>query len=441
MSPICSRVGLVALTLALAAAPAARGQQPPGDPHPLDAKEKARALHQSQKGEPEALRRSLRDVALTAYHLRLRQVRNGTLMPDFAFHDLVRLVAADSALARTPAEHLAALARYWAGWREIDLLTAERVAAGIKQFTSADAWAAHTEHLLAELRLVRELAEAREQLPGVLHLALDDPDPFEDRGVVRAEFGATRVEPRRLARAALDACNNEHATRSKRIQAGTDTPDVFLPMGDRRLAAARAAGANPAEYLAAVEAVWMLNRDLERLTLERVEAGIKQFTPADYYETRDHRLEASVLMAEARGGAGKPLPLQGGLQDPVAPLLDAPLDTKDAARAKFEATRADVRQLTLERRAAILAANQFRPELWNEISKRLLDVEQALARGKADHVEALERHLARVAEIEALTRERIETGIKQFTPADFWEARYDRILAELWLAEARAARE
>ena len=144
------------------------------------------------------------------------------------------------------------------------------------------------------------------------------------------------------------------------------------------------------------------------------------------------------------------------MQDPFAAKHDDPLDTRDIARAKSEATRVDVGELNRQRRETLLAAYALRVRRFKEgrdasddlssVSQRLLDAELALARGKAERVAALERQWARAAEIEDLVRERMDSPIRMFSrspfaSADFWEARYDRILAELRIADACAARE
>jgi hypothetical protein len=381
----------------------------------------------------------------------LLHVRAGMVMPDVLLYDMGRLVAADYSLAKTPADRVAALEQYCSLCREAETLTLDRVMAGIKQFSSADYWAARAERLLAELRLFKELGDAGKPLPGSLQGALHDPDPFELQGP-QAEFAAARVGPRRLAEAARDACANEYAARIQRIMGGTETPDVLPLIGLRRVAAVEAAGDDPAERLAAVEAAWLLCRDVEDLTRERIEAGVKMFIPADYFDARDRCLETNLLLIQARGGAVRPRPLTGGLQDPFGAVHDDPLGTKNLARAKSEAARADVEGLNRQRRETLPTASRVRlervragtdsAETISADSRRFLDAELALAgENQAERLAVLERYLARAAEIEAMVLERVEKGVKTFTPADLWEARYDRIDAELRLAEARAAKD
>jgi hypothetical protein len=448
MSRLVFRPVLVVLTLALIACSAARGQRVPGDEDPLD-KARARAVREGHPDRTQALGQALRGTAQAVCSIRLNRFRVGADYPDLVLEDLGKLLTADLALANTPAERRAAWGRHWAGCLEVELLLLHHVEAGIRNFTIADYWAARTERLLAA-SLVAEIGRAGQPAPGSLHSALDDADSLDSRAP-RDEFEMTRAEPRRLGRAARDACENEYAVRSRRLTAGSDTPNHLLPLGARRLAAARAAGENPEEYLAAVETLWLRSWNIEQLTRERVESGIKAFSSADVYEARDRRLETSALLAKARRGAGMPLPLQGSLQ---ASLLDGdpdPLNTRDVARAKAEATRADIADLNRQRREAILTEYAARiqrvrdgtdtPDVTSAASRRLCDVELALASGKAGRLAALERKWAQAAEIERFARKRMEAGIRQFTWANVLDARYDRILAELRLAEARGAKE
>ena len=448
MSPIASRSLLIVLVLALVPSPAVWGQPVPVDEDPLD-KARARAVREGHPDRTQALGQALLGTAQAVCSIRLYRFRVGADHPDLVLEDLGKRLTADLALAKTPAERRAAWGRHWAGCLEVELLLLHHVEAGIRNFTIADYWAARTERLLAA-SLVAEIGRAGQPAPGSLHNALDDADSLDSRAP-RDEFEMTRAEPRRLARAARDACENEYAVRSRRLRAGSDTPYQLLPLGARRLATARAAGENPAEYLAAVETLWLRSWDIEQLTQEWVESGIKKFSSADVYEARDRRLETNVLLAEARRGAGMPLPLQGNLQ---ASLLDGerdPLNTRDVARAKAEATRADIANLNRQRREAILTEYAARiqrvrdgtdtPDVTSAASRRLCDVELALASGKAGRLAALERKWVQAAEIERLARERMEEGIRQFTWADFLDAQYDCILAKLRLAEARGGKE
>jgi hypothetical protein len=436
---------LVFLMLAPGVGLPARAQDDDGGP--LDAKDTARRLRQGQQAEPRSLTRALRDAARSAYDVRFQGVLGGTETPDRLLDELRRLLPAEWALADGPAGRVAAWQRYWAGAREFEELTRERVEERVRGFSSADYWAARYERLMAEASLLEELRRAGQPLAGTFSGALGDPDPGAAGLVARDAFRMSRAAPRESARAAHDACEREYEVRIQRIAAGTDTPDVTLAILPRRYAAAQAAGAGPAELLATREALLQMAWYCEVLIAERNEAGVKMFTPADYYDALDRRVEAGVLVAEDRRQGGRTRPLVGGLQDVIG-ALDDPLDTKRLARAKSDAARADPRRLVEGRREALLAAFATRlqriragtdtPDVTIELSRRLLAVELKLAAGPAERRAARERHWARALEIEVLTADRVSAGIKAFTPADYYEAQYERLLAELQMAQARA---
>ena len=117
---------LIVLTLALAASPAARGQQIPTGDDPFD-KERARGLHEGRRGQPQALGQALRDLARTAYSIRLQTIRAGVDTPDGILDDLARLWDADLTLAKTPADASPPGERYWAGVRNVEQLILEFV--------------------------------------------------------------------------------------------------------------------------------------------------------------------------------------------------------------------------------------------------------------------------------------------------------------------------
>jgi hypothetical protein len=459
-----SRSLLVVLTVALVACPEARAQQssdgPPSlaefgdDPSghdPLGARERARRLRQAQQVEPREARRALRDAAQSAYAVRMWRIQGGTDTPDVVLDLLPRLLVADLALAEgRAAERLAAREGYARALREIEDLTRRRIENGIQAVTPADYWALRCERLLAELDLARELGGPGKPLPGAPNRAIGDQDPFEAKAAARDEFEATRALPRLLAEAARDAPLREYQARMPRMFGWGVSPHDLLHIALRRVAAEGTRGESTVEYLAALEGLWQVTWYIERFTQQCIESGVKLFGPADYYATHDLRLEVEVWIAAARQQPGKPLPLRGGLQDAFA-MPDSPIDAKDVARAKSEAARVDVRQLLEKRREALLAEHEARlqriragtdtPDLLSTASARLLTVELALAPGRAERLAARERSWARAVQTEYLALERVMAGIKQFTPADYYEARYARILAELELAKARAARE
>jgi hypothetical protein len=423
------------------------------DDHPLNAKAMAKRLREAQRSEPGELARASHDTAKAAYEYRQQRIRGGSDMPDVVLDLLPKILAAELALADGRAGRLAALERAWVRFRQLERLTRDRVDAGVGKVTPADYYAVRSDRLLVELRLVRELGGKGKPLSGAVLdglAGLADEDSLSSKAAPRGVLAVTHSEPQVLAREARSAAINELQVRIPRIMGGTDTPDLSLLAAIRHVQAVRAGGANSADLQATLEAYWQQVWEIEVLTQERVEAGVKNFTPADYYDARDHRLEAEVWMMEARGQPNQLRPLQGGLQSPLWELVD-PLMTREYARAKFDAVRSDLRQLNLQRQQTLhagLAVREQRiragtdtPDVTQETAHRLAAVELTLASNRAERLAALQRHWVRTRTIEDLTRQRVEDGVKNFTPADWLQACYERLQAELRLVEARAAKE
>jgi hypothetical protein len=133
----------------------------------------------------------------------------------------------------------------------------------------------------------------------------------------------------------------------------------------------------------------------------------------------------------------------------VPHLVPDPLRlTKEIAKRQFEASRTTVHDLALARRETARACQQDRLErhragapdvtldLRLEASRRLLEAELAVLDDPAERLAAHERYweLTRIAE--DTVRALYEIG--RVGLADFMQTRYDRLDAELRLAEARA---
>jgi uncharacterized protein YlaI len=413
---------------------------------PLDGKALAKARRAADGAAPRELTRALVGAARSEHDERLHRVLGGVDTPDALLAALSRRLTAHLALADGRPGRLAALEGYWAGNRRVEELTKERVEAGTKNFAPADYWAARALRLLAEWRLARALADGGRTLPG----AADEAKPLQGKAVARDKRAASRAAPSVPARAALDAAVQEYRARTRRVGSGVDTPDMLLLASLRHVEAGRALAESPADLMRVLESHWQLAWEIEELTRERIEAGTRNFTPADYFEARDQRLEAEAWIAEARRQEGTSLPLKGGLRDPTWEGGDF-LGGGAVARAKFAAAQADPRQLLESRRECLRSAYAIRvqrvrggvdaPDATGEAARRLLAVDLALAGGRAERLAALEAYWARARELDDLTRQRVEAGVKNFTPADFWEARFYRLQAELWLIEAGAAKE
>ena len=446
MSRLVPRPVLVVLTLALIACSAARGQHVVGDDDLLD-KARARGLHAAHHTEPAPLKRAAPRRGADG----LRRSGGANSGRDTDSRRFVEPLAKTAGRRtcprgrprRSPRRPLALLGR-------------------APRFRGVDADAPRGGHQAIYLRGLlggSDGAAAGGVAPGRgtrrrgqavawdLSRRPRRPGPVGNQGDCAETNSRPCGQHRRqqLARAARGACAREYEERSQRIRDGKDTPDILLANANRRLAVERAASEGPAEFLAVLEGHWLMIWLGEQLARERVEAGIPGFTWADSYKTSAARLEAGVMIAAARRRADKPLPLRGGLQDRFG-AVDNRLDLRrmrgpssrphEPTSVNSIAERRDVPRRVFDSHPA---AKDSRSR--QRSSRRLLDPELDLADGKkAERLAALERHWARAAEIEGWVRGMFEHGVR-YSWEDFWEARYERIQAELWIAEARAARE
>jgi RNA polymerase sigma factor (sigma-70 family) len=160
------------------------------------------------------------------------------------------------------------------------------------------------------------------------------------------------------------------------------------------------------------------------------------------------KLKSAVIIAAAlalAAGAGW-LTYRGLAAEAPAPAAAAPLPPpKDEVRKEDPAIVAlqkeklhSVEQLYAIRIQRVRAGTDSRPEDLYAWSKRWLESEQEVNPGRDAHLKALRAHLERMKELEALIRERVEAGVKNFTPADLWAAVYAHQEAEIWLRKAEA---
>jgi RNA polymerase sigma factor (sigma-70 family) len=70
------------------------------------------------------------------------------------------------------------------------------------------------------------------------------------------------------------------------------------------------------------------------------------------------------------------------------------------------------------------------------LSKMWLEAEKEVNNNREGHLKALRAHFERMKELEELDRERVNAGVRQFTPAILAKAEFARYEAEIWLRKA-----
>jgi hypothetical protein len=286
---------------------------------------------------------------------------------------------------------------------------------------------------------VAEILTPREDDAGVLHV--------DTKELARARREATRADPSRWAVRRREALAHAFAMRLKLAEEGIELiVEQTMRLSQRLLDVSRALDSSPAARLAALEAhwarLWLVEQSGRVTAAKRGPGGA-----LDLLTARAGRLQAEVWLDEARKTRGKPRPLAGTLQDLSREIAD-PLDTKELARAKFAAVRAEPRTLARARLEAERAVYEGGLRLASEgkeiaieyrfaESLRLLDAEQAACDGPEARRVALAAHWARILDLEQFLRRSGERDPWRYTAVDAWEACAHRLQAEIWLHEAR----
>ena len=111
---------------------------------------------------------------------------------------------------------------------------------------------------------------------------------------------------------------------------------------------------------------------------------------------------------------------------------ETPSGINELKKAKVQTARDALHALDVQIKAGRLTASDDTISTW---SKRLLEAELALCEKKAERLAAHERHLKYMKQFEDRVTEMYKVG--RYSILSVTEARYGRLEAELWLAEAK----
>jgi hypothetical protein len=130
----------------------------------------------------------------------------------------------------------------------------------------------------------------------------------------------------------------------------------------------------------------------------------------------------------------------------VPPFVIDPLQSKDLAKAKLEATTGTTRELLLakleaarreyEGRESESIAGRGTLDILFGASLRLLDSEREVDVSPGEHLAALHRYWSRSKLLEDRQKAWMEAG--RVPVKEYYEAKYRRLLAEIWIADAKA---
>jgi hypothetical protein len=284
-------------------------------------------------------------------------------------------------------------------------------------------------------------AASRAPAQGV-HLPENSTDPLDElKQAAQARYARQTAAPAELARARLETAREGHDAQRRILEMGKGNLEIVREW-ERALAEAQRALDEPDATAGLAERAWERAWLYERVVTERLQNG--RADRCAWFESRAVRLEGEIRWAEARTGRGKRSggPLFGPL------FLEEEALVIPLARAKFDATQADLGEL---RRARLAALRGERDEYWriletgkgqpdNAVGPALLGLgaELALLGPDADPTPALLRAWGPAWTAERNGEDRYLVG--RIAQEDFLALRLLRLDLELALARARSAR-
>jgi hypothetical protein len=295
---------------------------------------------------------------------------------------------------------------------------------------------------LLSLALLQDTRVAVAQAPAEADAALASADLQSAKVLAKFEVEAARADLRELMLARRDAVRVGLDARFKEFLAGRGTLDILLEFARYWLQSEHSLQESPSGQIAALERYWAITREIEEVNKGRYWAG--RIPLKDYAETSYERRTAEIELIQARSAKDKPLPLAGGTALVLHEYAISSVPAKLLAKAEFEASQADVRELARARlgtaeviiRSRVLEflAGRGTLDIMLEDGLRWLRAELAVRDDPADRLAAYERHWELVFLIDEVQQDRYEAS--RIPIQDRQQARYFRLQAELWLLAA-----
>jgi hypothetical protein len=115
------------------------------------------------------------------------------------------------------------------------------------------------------------------------------------------QFAPAKEDPkdnelRKLLKERYNAAVDEVSVRLQRVEGGAETPDELIPAARRVIESGLELSDKPTDQLVLLEKDVALTKLVEKLTKERVDAGVKNFTPADLSKAKYARADAEIRL-------------------------------------------------------------------------------------------------------------------------------------------------
>jgi hypothetical protein len=263
----------------------------------------AKAQWEISGSHSEGLDRAKLAVARELFYARAKQfiVGKKEVIPDFALAASRRLLEAELALSRTPADRVAAYERNWVRAKQLEVVARGKYESNVFDITQYAP--AKFDRLEAELDWSRARA-GQAKLTGKTNRPLNDlllVDPLDHyKGLARSHFQATHADPGKLARARLAVALQGLGANFKQFQWGKKeaTAEFLLWWTQRWLETKLALPLKRASRLAALEEFWLQAFEGFRIAKAKFDAGVFDIT--QYAGARYALLEAELRLAVAR---------------------------------------------------------------------------------------------------------------------------------------------
>jgi hypothetical protein len=425
------------------------GQADDDSPPFVDVKEWAKQRFEASQAAPHDLAKRRLEAARTEWQVCYWFYRVGESdhALDFLLDAADRVLRATLALSENAEQRQAALEAYCSLVRGAERIVEAKYSVG--RIGPADYAFTRQMRLRGELRLREAGARAEEPIEASWQqdpLWVDDW-PGRTEKETHAKFTAVSTPRLELARARRDAARWEFQERYDKYRAGAPdtTLDLLLEAAEHDTDAELVLCDKPSERVGVWSRRWEFAWEAERIVTAKYRVG--RASLADLMQTRADRLSAEIRLAETLGAANRSTPL---LTPPT--LLerdssDARTETKELARAQFEASQTSLRDLALARREAIRVQLQVRMDKYRagaqdatldlllKAAKQNLDAELAVALARPERVAAHERLVEWTQLVEDIVRRKYEVG--RVSRADYAQSQYECLDAEIRLREAR----
>jgi hypothetical protein len=409
---------------------------------PLHCKQLARGQFETAHADLQTLAQARLEAARIIYETEFQEFLRGRGTLAFLLDSLRRLLDAERAVHSGNADRRAALESYYEHARWIEQVNKERYEVGriwIPDYLGSTYVRLEAEGWLAESR-----AKPTNGRAAAAPLARNaGADALQAKDLAKAKF-LSRAGGDELKRAKVRTARTIYAAREKEFMFGRGIQDFLLEAARRLLEAEQASSPREADHLSALEKYWEQARQNEAVNRQRFVDG--RIPMKEYAESRYSRVEAEIRLARARGLDQKP---HAGLPSVPEAEADPFWEAKELAKAKFQASNPDLKELALAKlqAAEISYGSRLREFLAGRgamhfllaAARRVLESFGDVHPDNKDRLAALHEYWKHIVQIEMVTKQRFEEG--RVSLRDYQMPRYARLEAEIQLARPRARKE